>query len=543
MSIERAGTLIRTINGLIDGVRDPQSGTLHWLGIPYAKPPVGELRWKSPRELEPWEGIRSASAFGNDAVQLINDIVVGDEDCLYLNVWRPDDASTGLPVLVFAHGGGNRSGSGRDFIGNRLAAATNSIVISVNYRLGAMGFFRHPALRTGNPLDDSGNYGLLDIIQALRWVRGNIERFGGDPDKVTLAGQSAGARNVLAALISPCATGLFRRMLILSGGMTTASAALGDTKGAETAAKALAGGGQAETADEAARLLASLPPTEAAARLRGLDAATYARALEPSAIRMAPFPHLFEDGTVIPTGGFRAFGSERALPKAVPVILGSMASEFSMFAYGDPEFQAFMEDGSINDQSEAFATYEAAVRYGTELYAGFNAERAAEWLSQRQDAPPVYAYRFAWGTRSGVIDDKLRLSFGATHGGDVMFYTEDYTAALRDHPEGYITAANEPGRASLAAVLHGYIRSFLHSGDPNGEGLPYWQPWSPADQASRILRLDADIDRAIVCMSDEYFRDDSALAEMDADESLTPGQRTWLRERMFNGRFFWPERP
>ncbi|MBB6729831.1 carboxylesterase family protein [Cohnella zeiphila] len=531
--------LVSTRYGMLEGVRDSESGTLRWLGVPYAKPPANELRWKAPLEPEAWEGVRSAKQYGNSAVQLMGEDAAGAEDCLYLNVRRPDDESAGLPVFVFAHGGGNLGGAGRDFRGERLAKATRSIVISINYRLGAMGFFRHPLLRTGDPLDDSGNYGLLDIVQSLRWVRGNIERFGGDPDRVTLGGQSAGARNVLAALISPCARGLFRQAVVMSGGMTTADPRQGDAKGEEVAAKALAASGFAATEDEAKRKLMSLPAEEAAALLRSLGADRYARALGQAAIQMAPFPHLFEDGAVIPEGGFGAADRGQAPRPPVPVVLGSLETEFSVFAMGDPEFAPFAADGSLTEDPEKSKLYEAAVRYGSELYAGFNAERVAEWLTERQDPPPpVYTYRFCWGNREGVIDDRLRFLLGASHGADVMFYTGDFAAALQNHPDGYVTADNEPGREALTAILHGYVRNFLHAGNPNGDGLPLWSEWSPAEDRPRILRLDADAERAIVRMSGEYLRDDGTLASMEADPDLTPERRAWIQSRIFDGRFF-----
>lgn len=520
-------TIVATTGGAIEGFRDGESGTLQWLGVPYARPPVGELRWRAPRGPVAWEGVRETKRFGDDAAQLFGEAFVGSEDCLCLNLWRPDDDSDRLPVLVFAHGGGNLSGSGRDFPGDRLAKATGSIVISVNYRLGAMGFFRHPALRTGDPLDDSGNYGLLDILQALKWVRDNIGRFGGDPDKVTLAGQSAGARNVLAAMISPYGQGLFRQAVVLSGGMTTSSPSAGDERGEAVAAKALG--------DENANVTADL--------LRGLDAETLARAVEPGAIRMAPFPHLFEDGAVIPAGGFRAFGPDTELPAPMPVLLGSMATEFSTFAYWDPAFTPGIVDGSLLRDPERTALYEAAVRYGSELYAGFNAERVAEWLTERSHRPPVYAYRFGWGTREGVIADRLRFLLGAHHGADIMFITGHDEGALQEHPEGYVTEENAAGRSALSAAVQAYVRNFLQAGDPNGGDLPSWDEWGAASAAGerrpRLLRLDADADRAIVAMSGEYYRPETALAAMDADPRLAPEHREWLRKHLFDGRFFW----
>lgn len=178
--------IITISSGQLKGIRLPELGAIAWLGIPYAEPPIDKLRWKAPREIEPWTGVLPASHFNNSSVQFIQGDPGGSEDCLFLNIWRPDHAEAGLPVFVFLHGGGNIGGSGRDFQGGELACKTNSIVVTVNYRLGPMGFFRHPSLRTGDPLDDSGNYGLLDVLHALKWLHKNIICFGANPGNITL---------------------------------------------------------------------------------------------------------------------------------------------------------------------------------------------------------------------------------------------------------------------------------------------------------------------------------------------------------------------
>lgn len=232
-------TLQQTKYGAIDGKTYEQYGTLGWLGVPYAAPPVGELRWKAPREPDAWTGTRTAKEFAACSLQLSGETIAGSEDSLYLNIWRPNTTSSKLPVMVFLHGGGNMTGSGKDFQGEQLARNTNSIIISVNYRLGALGFFQNAALKTGNPLDDSGNYGLLDAFRALQWVQDNIEGFGGDTGNVTLAGQSAGARNVLAALISPLSKGLFQKLAAFSGGLTTATPEEGEQKSEDAFVKLL----------------------------------------------------------------------------------------------------------------------------------------------------------------------------------------------------------------------------------------------------------------------------------------------------------------
>ena len=217
----------RSINsGQIVGYKEP-NGTLAWRGIPFATPPVGELRWKAPRPPEPWEGVRETLAFGSACPQRGfgggTSGITGAEDCLYLNVWQPPRSETERPVMFWIHGGANHIGEAATplYHGANLAAAHDVVVVSINYRLGPLGWLTHPGLRvSGDLADDSGNYGTLDILRALEWVRENIAQFNGDPDNVTIFGESAGGFNVLTMMVSPLAAGLYHKAIVQSGGLT-----------------------------------------------------------------------------------------------------------------------------------------------------------------------------------------------------------------------------------------------------------------------------------------------------------------------------------
>ncbi|MFS0724248.1 carboxylesterase family protein [Paenibacillus sp. 1P07SE] len=531
-------TLSETVTvsqGQLRGTRLPEAGAIAWLGVPYAKPPVGELRWKAPRDADPWRGIRSAREYGPSSMQRGPEGILGSEDCLYINLWRPDHEQSGLPVLVYLHGGGNIGGSGRDFQGAGLARATNSIIVTVNYRLGVMGFFRHPALRTGDPLDDSGNYGLLDVIQALRWVQANIAAFGGDPGKVTLGGQSAGGRNALAAYLSPLGRGLFQQLFILSGGMTTADCELGEAKArvivTDLAIKAGAAAAEAQDwqSEQSAEVLAEW--------LYRQEAADFVEAIPDTGLRMSAFPHLFEDGVVIPSGGFAALGDSGP---PLPIVLGSTATEFSGFALAAPRF-ATLAQGSDSPEEQQRRAYEAAVQYGSELYAAFNVEEVAERFLRANPDMAIFGYRFSWGLRDGVTELHYRFLLGAAHGADLPFYTGDFSEVMQSFPGAVITAANEPGRMALISCMRGYLRHFLHTGDPNGEALPPWTPWSGDRGTARILRLDATAREAVVHMDKKLVRED-ILARLEADERLQPDRLQGLRAELFAGRFFWTKR-
>ncbi len=212
-------------------------GSHAWLGIPFARPPVGALRWRAPQPPEPWFGTREAMVFGSACAQLGGDgKQVGEEDCLYLNVYSPPfteaevpKEGARLPVMLWIHGGSNIHGKG-DRDGGNLAATQKLIVITTNYRLGPFGWFRHAALRgeDSNDLDRSGNFGTLDLIQALQWIHENVAAFGGDPGNITISGQSAGGANVFSLLLAPPARGLFHRAIVESGGPGTYPTAMGE---------------------------------------------------------------------------------------------------------------------------------------------------------------------------------------------------------------------------------------------------------------------------------------------------------------------------
>jgi len=196
-----SGLLKRTTTyGIVEGSGSEDSWA--WLGIPFAAPPVGDLRWKAPQVPDSWEGVRDATSPAPDCFQ-----GSGEEDCLYLDIYRPNSEATDLPVYAWIHGGGNSDGSAPPL--GLFANYANVVVVSIRYRLGPLGFFKHDALSTGDILDDSGNFGLLDQMMALDWIKNNIQAFGGDPENVTAAGESAGAHDVLAMMISPYAEGLF----------------------------------------------------------------------------------------------------------------------------------------------------------------------------------------------------------------------------------------------------------------------------------------------------------------------------------------------
>src|SRR6201996_1636746 len=250
---------VRTEAGLVSGVANSTGDVTAYKGIPFAAPPVGELRWKAPEPVKHWDGVRKCDAFGPSPMQdkpipfavytsefLIPEAPIS-EDCLYLNVWTGAKAKTEKKaVFVWIYGGGFTSGGSACDIYNGEALAKKGVVfVSINYRVGVFGFFAHPELTKESLIHSSGNYGLMDQIAALKWVKKNIAAFGGDPDNVTIAGQSAGSMSVNALVSSPLTKGLFNRAIAESGSLTVKNPILpantlknAEADGAKTAEKA-----------------------------------------------------------------------------------------------------------------------------------------------------------------------------------------------------------------------------------------------------------------------------------------------------------------
>lgn len=254
-----AHPVVRTASGLLEGTAHPQ--VTEFLGIPYAKPPVGGLRWKAPQPVKPWSGVRNATSFGGSCVRGTGwdpgyEKPTLNEDCLYVNVYRPSAAKgKNLPVYVWNHGGGNTGGAGRDVDPTKFVVQSGMIFVTLNYRLGAMGYLTTGTLKADNPQGAAGNFGLLDQQAALKWVQSNIKAFGGDTKNVTLVGQSAGASNTCAQMASPGAKGLFQQAIMESGGCSARTEATAQAQGAAFAAEA----GCSDEATQVACLRAKTP--------------------------------------------------------------------------------------------------------------------------------------------------------------------------------------------------------------------------------------------------------------------------------------------
>jgi para-nitrobenzyl esterase len=518
-------------------------GSHVWRGIPYAEPPLGELRWRAPLPARRFAGVREALASGPLCTQLASPLggddsappgtPVGAEDCLTLDVYAPRvsaealPARSGLPVMVWLHGGGNVVGGARFYDGGQLAQSQNVVVVIPQYRLGPLGWFRHAALRAGggSAEDLSGNFGTLDQIRALEWVHENVAAFGGDPTNVTLFGESAGGRNVFALLLSPRARGLFQRAIVQSGGTETLP-----VHEAEQAADAEPPGHVNSSSEVVLRLIAPTAPDRAAARAQvdRLDPQEIARALRarPAAELLAAYlpdaledlpevPQLFRDGTVIADGdALELAAAGRAAP--VPVILGSTRDEYRVFLFLRPHYvqQILGFLPRVRDERAFLATAE----HVSNLWKATGVDEPAARLERA--GALVFAYRFDWDEEPNLLLADASLLIGAGHGFDVPFVFGHWELGRRARV--LFGQANRPGREELSAAMQSYWTQFALSGDPgrgrDGE-LPLWKPWSRRPGGEKYLRLDTAAGGGIQMASSGASRAGVVLA-VDKDPRL-----------------------
>ena len=332
---------VRVRQGALQGFADSGAGVVAYKGIPFAKPPVGELRWRATVPAPAWEGVRDAREFGYACLQppsqptsvYYGGMAKTNEDCLTLNVWAPSGAQK-LPVMVWIHGGSLVGGSGSEPMYDGVKIAKQGVVyVSINYRLGLLGYLAHPALSAESPQRLSGNYGLLDQIEALRWVRDNIAVFGGDPGKVTIAGESAGGLSVIALMTSPLASGLFDKAIVQSGYMPSyralheASFGLPSAEAAGTELATAAGVPNAS----AAKTGAANASAAAAAALRAADLV----ALFQAGLKTGWQPEPVIDGVVLKRQFADAFA--RGEQAKVPVLAGFNEGEIRSLLFLMPK--------------------------------------------------------------------------------------------------------------------------------------------------------------------------------------------------------------
>lgn len=477
---------VQTKYGMISGLSAKKYWC--WKGIPYATPPIGSLRWKVPLDPSPWIGNRKTKKFGNSAAQVMLFLgPIGSEDCLYLNIWRPKTPEIKLPVYFYIHGGGNSIGSSAEvaYYGNAVVEKSNLLYISVNYRLGAMGWFIHPAVTSnGSPEDKSGNYGTLDLIKALEWVRDNIEAFGGDPNNVTIAGESGGAFNVLSLLISPTAKGLFHHAIVESGLSLISNTNTAEAQSIDLLINLLIKDRKAKNQLEAGQILKKMSGEEVEEYLRSKSAFKIMKCIPKMDFGMAQWKTIFTDGTVLPKVGYDIFSTGDWANK-VPLIIGCTKDELKLFG-------SFRKDPPKNTRK-----YDLVWGYRSLLWRVSGLDSLVTKMNSNTNVP-IYAYRFDWGSpdKNGmsVLPKAMGRNLGAHHAAEIPFFLGMGNSSIFMLIGKTSTKRNRFGREKLIDLSMNYLDNFARTGNPNGEGLPNWYPWSNIKGIDKILVLDADFD-------------------------------------------------
>jgi para-nitrobenzyl esterase len=511
---------VRTENGVVQGVT-AASGVREFRGIPYAAPPVRENRWRPPQPTKSWPGVRLADRFADQCMQarVFGDMMFRNsgvsEDCLYLNVWQPAAATAGAgaPVLVYYYGGGFVAGDGSEprYDGESMARR-GIVVVTLSYRLGTFGFFSHPELTAESPQHASGNYTLMDQTAALRWVRNNIASFGGDPKRVTIAGESAGSFAVSAQMATPLAKGLFAGAIGESGAFYSTNRPMMS---------------RAESEQNGVKFAESVGATSLAA-LRALSATEILEVSgRPGAIRFGmnvdgyffpkPPAEIFAAGeqsrVALLAGWNSEEGNARSLLREPPTAENTMA----VFT------RLFKERAA--DAAKVFptSTPEEATQSLTEIAsAQFIAYSTWKWLEEhaRTGGKPVYRYLYA-RPRPATVEANVQpnLAGGVTRGSNApppppatgAVHSAEIEYAMGNLPVNKVFAWT-PDDYKVSSTLQDYFANFIKTGNPNGAGLPNW-PVGSVDGGGQVQRMRIDVTsgaepepRARYLFLDEVYR-------------------------------------
>ena len=481
-----------TGDGLVVGTRFDKY--THYQSIPYAKPPVGELRWKAPRKLERRSYVWDGRGFETRCAQMENLFsgtqekkfgeVVGSEDCLYLNIWAPKTrVFQKKPVFLWIHGGSNFKGVGADelYDGKNLAPAVDAVVVTINYRLGLLGAFTHSDFNQENELDNSGNYTTLDILAALDWVRENIKYFGGDKNNITIAGESAGCMNVWGLLQTPLAKDKFHKAYCASGIPNNYPKIVSNRVGANLVNKAKKARGiqQNLKGDDLKDFIYNLSTEEIIKISHGL----------------VPIQHI-SDGVVFPKLGLGSvlFGNLNR----VPLMTGINESEASFFiappiaGITEPQLWS-IANGESSDQP-LFDFINDPIKL-----AAYNKADEAAFLAMRTTVntalraakiylPAIYKYELSFTSET----EPWKSVFKSAHGLDLplLFQKREFNS------KHFLRFLNDDLKTSRVKTLQktwaGYLKNFIYTGDPNGDGLNTWENWSLLPWKDATMKIRAD---------------------------------------------------
>lgn len=466
------GLQVNTSCGTVEGI-ELENGVKAFLGIPYAQPPVGELRWKAPQPMTEWEGILEAKAFGNDPMQprIYSDMVFRgpefSEDCLYLNVWT--DAATSadkLPVLIYFNGGGLMAGSASEPRYDGASISAEGVIgVTANYREGVFGFLAHHELSAETEYEGSGNYGFLDQVAAIKWVKDNIEAFGGDPGHIIIAGESAGSFSVSVLMASPLSKDLIAGAILSSGAevMPRQAVALADAEAAGAAllqSKGLAGIAEAR-ALSAEELQTLIPPFGMSEVV--LDGYLMTESTDS----------VFANGRQADVPLLAGWNSLEGVPGA-PTVEGYKSQLKGYF--GDMTDEIFEAYG-ITEDADVWS--DKGFTLAGDLFTGFPTWKLCDYQA-RTSSCPVFRYKFNH-PRPAVEGQAVP---GAVHSADIEYAMGNLATntSFEWTDEDY----------AISKIFLGYYVNFCKSGNPNGEGLPKWTPINGNLDAAPVMQIDVE---------------------------------------------------
>lgn len=518
-----------------------ENNTFVWKGIPFAQPPVGDLRWKAPLDVSAWDGTLEAIQFKSACFQGSSRIQgdtegqwSGSEDCLYLNIWTPQltqDQVKGsqdkLPVMMWIHGGGNTTGSAHVYDPSLLVSKHEVIVVTIQYRMGPLGWFRHPALETSNSTksDISGNYGTLDTIKALEWINKNIQSFGGDPGNVTVFGESAGGHNAAAIFASPLAEGLFHKVIVQSGIMSSSSIEAAESylpesgiapsrSGLEVFNHILLAKNFAVDLQEAKKMQNQMSEDQIRSILYEQEPSVLLQASYDSRPKRGGMTRVYPDGHVILKGGIEESFNKSSLTR-VPIISGTNKDENKFFNALNRNFvrwgpaTGLYKTVGVDEMPLEIIDpdyYDAISFYGSSFWKQRAVDTPARKLIQ-SGHEDTYAYRFDWDELSTINDMDLSKLIGAAHALEILFVFGSFDSFI---VKNFLFGDDAfPAGKKLSDQIQSYWAEFAYTGNP-GRGregdLPLWTSWSNQD-GDKYLVLDSENDKGVYMSDIEYTQD------------------------------------